>query len=90
MNQNTRARGGKNGGPGVLPLAVEASFFLDFLDTFSSRKKYQILIAKGKKQIFIECFNLSRFFPLMPAGASPFSLAKKDHAEAERRDHEYL
>jgi hypothetical protein len=24
---------------------VEASFFLDFLDTFSSRKKYQIFFA---------------------------------------------
>jgi hypothetical protein len=49
MNQNIRAVGRKNGGPGVLPLAVEASFFLDFLDTFSSRKKYQMSIAKGKK-----------------------------------------
>jgi hypothetical protein len=31
---------------------VEASFFLDFLDTFSSRKKFQYLIAKGKKSNF--------------------------------------
>jgi hypothetical protein len=52
MKQNTRARGRKNGGPGVLPSAVEASFFLDVLDTFSSRKKYQNFLAKGRKQIF--------------------------------------
>jgi hypothetical protein len=39
---------------------VEASFFLDFLDTFSSRKKFQYLIApmesfgpKAKNQIFL-------------------------------------
>jgi len=32
---------------------VEASFFLDVFDTFSSRKKYQNLIAKGKKQIMM-------------------------------------
>jgi hypothetical protein len=49
MKQNTRALGRKNGGPGVLPSAVEASFFLDFLDTFSLRKKYQNLMAAGKK-----------------------------------------
>jgi len=49
MKQNTRALGRKNGGPGVLPSAVEASYFLEFLDTFSSRKKYQNLMALGKK-----------------------------------------
>ena len=54
MIYNIRAVGWKNGGPGVLPCAVEASFFLDVLDTFSSRKKYQIIFAKGKKQIFIK------------------------------------
>jgi hypothetical protein len=39
---------------------VEASFFLDFLDTFSSRKKFQYLIApmesfgpKAKSQILL-------------------------------------
>jgi len=32
---------------------VEASFFLDFLDTFSSRKKYQMSIAKGKNKFLL-------------------------------------
>jgi len=50
MKQNIRAVGRKNGGPGVLPSAVEASLFLDFLDTFSSRKKYQIIFATGKNK----------------------------------------
>jgi hypothetical protein len=35
----SKAGGGQNGGPGVWPLVVEASFCLDFLVTFSSRKK---------------------------------------------------
>jgi hypothetical protein len=56
MKQNTRARGGQNGEPGVWPKEVEASFCLDFLDTFSSRKKYQMSIAKGKKQILLIIF----------------------------------
>lgn len=30
------------------------------------------------------------FFPLIAAGPSPFPAAEKDHAEEERRDHEYL
>ena len=30
------------------------------------------------------------FYPLIAAGALPFSVAKKDHAEAVRRDHERL
>jgi hypothetical protein len=30
---------GQNGGPGVWPVVVEASFCIDFLVTFSSRKK---------------------------------------------------
>lgn len=41
MNKNSRALGGKNGWPGVLPLAVEASFFLEFLVPFVSRQKTQ-------------------------------------------------
>ena len=52
MKQNTRARGRQNGEQGVWPKEVEASFCLDFLDTFSSRKKFQYLIAKGKKSNF--------------------------------------
>ena len=39
MNYNTRAVGRKNGGPGVLPSAVEASFFLELLVPFVSRQK---------------------------------------------------
>ena len=39
MNYNTRAVGWKNGGPGVLPCAVEASFFLELLVPFVSRQK---------------------------------------------------
>jgi hypothetical protein len=35
----SKAGGGQNGGPGVWPLVVEASFCIDFLVTFSSRKK---------------------------------------------------
>jgi len=53
MKQNTRALGGQNGEPGVWPKEVEASFCLDFFDTFSSRKKYQNLFVKGNKQINI-------------------------------------
>ena len=60
MKQNICAVGRKNGGPGVLPSGVEASFFLDFLDTFSSRKKYQIIFApkeslgpQAKKNFFL-------------------------------------
>jgi hypothetical protein len=34
----SKAGGGQNGGPGVWPLVVEASFCIDFLVTFSSRK----------------------------------------------------
>jgi hypothetical protein len=34
-----KAGGGQNGGPGVWPVVVEASFCIDFLVTFSSRKK---------------------------------------------------
>ena len=55
MKQDFRARGGQNGvcpvfnTGGVWPKGVEASFCLDFLDTFSSREKYQNLMAAGKK-----------------------------------------
>jgi hypothetical protein len=35
----SNAGGGQNGGPGVWPVVVEASFCIDFLVTFSSRKK---------------------------------------------------
>ena len=35
----SKAGGGQNGGPGVWPVVVEASFCIDFLVTFSSRKK---------------------------------------------------
>ena len=73
MKQNTWAVGRKNGGPGVLPSGVEASFFLDFLDTFSSRKKFQYLIAKGKKSNFpvvgVTHQTPKIFFPLIAAEA---------------------
>jgi hypothetical protein len=87
MNHNTRAVGCKNGEPGVLPSGVEASFFLDVLDTFSSRKKYQIIFATGKNLIFIKNLislllggthqALDNFIPLIAAGALPFSVGKK-------------
>jgi hypothetical protein len=52
---------------------VEASFFLDFLDTFSSRKKFQYLIAKGKKSNFpvvgVTHQPPKIFFPLIAAEA---------------------
>jgi hypothetical protein len=35
----SKVGGGQNGGPGVWPVVVEASFCIDFLVTFSSRKK---------------------------------------------------
>jgi hypothetical protein len=35
----SKAGEGQNGGPGVWPVVVEASFCIDFLVTFSSRKK---------------------------------------------------
>jgi hypothetical protein len=66
---------------------VEASFFLDVLDTFSSRKKYQIIFATGKILIFIKNLislllggthqALDNFIPLIAAGALPFSVGKK-------------
>jgi hypothetical protein len=35
----SKAGGGQNGGPGVWPLAVEASFCLDFLGYFFIKEK---------------------------------------------------
>jgi hypothetical protein len=35
----SKVGGRQNGGPGVWPVVVEASFCIDFLVTFSSRKK---------------------------------------------------
>jgi hypothetical protein len=52
-----------------LPSAVEASFFLDFLDTFSSRKKFQNLIAKGKNKFSPNDKIYLEIFPLIAAGA---------------------
>jgi hypothetical protein len=79
---------------------VEASFFLDVLDTFSSRKKYQIFFApkeslgpKAKTNFLMLGVTHQAFYnftPLIAAGALPFSVAKKDQAEAVRRDHEGL
>jgi hypothetical protein len=45
----SKAGGGQNGGPGVWPLVVEASFCLDFLVTFSSRKPRSSLRAFENK-----------------------------------------
>jgi hypothetical protein len=51
---------------------VEASFFLDFLDTFSSRKKYQIFFATGKNKFPYAWWypqSIHHFIPLIAAGA---------------------
>jgi hypothetical protein len=59
---------------------VEASFFLDVLDTFSSRKKYQIFFATGKNKFSCAWWyppSIHDFFPLIAAGALPFSVGKK-------------
>jgi len=45
----SKAGGGQNGGPGVWPLVVEASFCIDFLVTFSSRKPRSSLRAFDNK-----------------------------------------
>jgi hypothetical protein len=45
----SKAGGGQNGGPGVWPLVVEASFCIDFLVTFSSRKPRSSLRAFENK-----------------------------------------
>jgi len=34
--------------------------------------------------------SIHNFIPLIAAGALPFSVAKKNHAETARRDHECL
>jgi hypothetical protein len=45
----SKAGGGQNGGPGVWPVVVEASFCIDFLVTFSSRKPRSSLRAFENK-----------------------------------------
>jgi hypothetical protein len=45
----SKVGGGQNGGPGVWPLVVEASFCIDFLVTFSSRKPRSSLRAFENK-----------------------------------------
>jgi hypothetical protein len=45
----SKAGGGQNGGPGVWPVVVEASFCIDFLVTFSSRKPRSSLRAFDNK-----------------------------------------
>jgi hypothetical protein len=52
---------------------VEASFFLDVLDTFSSRKKYQIFFATGKNKFPYAWWfppSMYNFNPLIAAGDS--------------------
>jgi hypothetical protein len=62
----SKAGGGQNGGPGVWPLVVEASFCLDFLVTFSSRKKQ--LGLRGYERYKILTYNSPISFDVIPAG----------------------
>ena len=59
------------------------------LERGNKRGWFLILVSRiiGKCLVLTSIYN---FFPLIAAGLSPFSVAKKDHAEAVRRDHELL
>ena len=83
MNQNTRARGGQNGEPGVWPKEVEAKpvpifirgIALIFLMLFHQEKSFKCQLPKEKSQNFLKTiFSLNNpiymdYFPLIAAGA---------------------
>jgi hypothetical protein len=64
-----RARSFALGGGSEACPDLHSGFFLDVLDTFSSRKKYQNLIAKGKNKFSPNDKIYLEFLPLIAARA---------------------